>query len=55
MKSNKKIVVVQCVNPSCKTKKEVDAIQDSGFVPMCDKCYMPMVAIKIKTRRASNV
>jgi hypothetical protein len=55
MKTNKKIIVVRCVNPSCKAKKEIDAIQDETFVPMCDKCYMPMVAVKIKTRRTLNV
>jgi hypothetical protein len=57
MKTSKKIIVVQCVNPSCRSKKEVDAIQDSTFVLTCDKCYMPMVAVatKIKKKRTITV
>ena len=43
-------VIVKCV--SCGAKKEIKPGEVAkNDVPMCDKCFMPMVAIKAKQRR----
>lgn len=46
------VVTVQCVG--CKKRRdiregEIESGDDIG--PMCDKCYLPMVAIEAKVRR----
>jgi len=47
----KKITVIaKCVN--CGATKEISANEIKiGEVPMCDKCYMPMVAEKAKIKK----
>ena len=48
----KTIVKVICKCVGCGAKKEVGTGEVSkGEVPMCDKCYMPMVAEKTIQRR----
>ena len=41
-----KIVIVECMG--CKHKKEIKADElGKDEVPICDKCFMPMVAVKV--------
>ena len=42
-------IIVKCVG--CGTKKEIKPGEvASNDVPMCSKCFMPMVAVKAKSR-----
>lgn len=43
------IIIVKCVN--CGAKKEIEANElRPDDVPICDKCFMPMVAEKAKVK-----
>jgi hypothetical protein len=44
-------ITAQCIG--CKTKREIDEIESERLsrdnsVPMCEKCYMPMIAVRTK-------
>lgn len=44
----KTVVVAKCVGCGNKREIQVGEVPDNDM-PMCDKCYMPMVADKVKT------
>jgi hypothetical protein len=48
-------ITAQCVG--CKAKREIDDAESERLtaemsVPICDKCFMPMVAVAAKAKRA---
>lgn len=44
------VIVAECVG--CGAKKEILAgVVPVGEHPMCDKCFMPLVALRATTRR----
>jgi len=44
------VVVVRCVR--CKAEREVHAGGDPDDVPMCERCFSPMVAVRAIRRPA---
>jgi hypothetical protein len=51
-------IIAQCVG--CKTKREIDEAESDRLssdhsVPMCDKCFMPMVAVSAEEDRFEKV
>ena len=48
-KTKETVVVAECVQ--CMKRRDIKAGEvPKGEVPMCDDCYMPMVAVRAETR-----
>lgn len=44
------VVIAECIR--CKKSRDIEAGEiPEGEMPMCDECYMPMVAVRAETRR----